>query len=182
MRQVGVTMLCAVSLVGGLAFAHQPTEKRGERHGSPGENEPRAARVTTSENVKVLLEIFRAVEERDDRRFNELSVPESEIHWPPSVKLQFKGRSWSETWGPLQPTETERRMNPRVVAASGHEVVVLWRQKGLSPAGERFDGEVLGLYQLRAGKLRRAQMFYFDAAAVSDYLARAAGQTLVPKE
>ena len=35
-------------------------------------------------------------------------------------------------------------MDPRVVAANGDEVVVLWRQRGVSRAGDRFDGEVLG--------------------------------------
>jgi ketosteroid isomerase-like protein len=50
---------------------------------------------------------------------------------------------------------------------------VLWRQKGVSAAGDRFDGEVLGLYRLREGKLARAQMFYFDTAAVATFLAKA---------
>jgi len=52
-------------------------------------------------------------------------------------------------------------------------VVVLWQQRGISAAGERFDGEVLGLYRLRDGKLARAQMFYFDTTAVNNFLARA---------
>ena len=64
-------------------------------------------------------------------------------------------------------------MDPRVVAAGEDEVVVLWRQRGVGPSGERFDGEVLGLYGFRDGKLARAQMFYFDAAAVAGFLARA---------
>jgi ketosteroid isomerase-like protein len=64
-------------------------------------------------------------------------------------------------------------MDPRVVAASDQEVVVLWRQRGLSPIGGRFDGPVLGLYQVRDGKLARAQMFYFDTSAVAGFLADA---------
>jgi len=64
-------------------------------------------------------------------------------------------------------------MDPRVVVANEAEVVVLWRQRGLSPAGERFDGEVLGLYQVREGKLLRAQMFYFDTVAVANFLGKA---------
>jgi hypothetical protein len=35
----------------------------------------------------------------------------------------------------LQPTEAERRMDPRVVAASEEEVVVLWRQRGVDSGG-----------------------------------------------
>jgi len=80
---------------------------------------------------------------------------------------------WGETWTPLQPTEAERRMDPRVVAANGNEVVVLWHQRGLSPNGERCDSEVLGYYRLRDGKLARAQMFYFDPVSVAAFLQRA---------
>jgi ketosteroid isomerase-like protein len=47
------------------------------------------------------------------------------------------------------------------------------RQRGLSPSGERFDDEVLGLYEVRDGKFARAQMFYSDGAAVQRFLASA---------
>jgi len=72
-------------------------------------------------------------------------------------------------------------MDPRIVAAGGEEVVVLWRQRGVSPAGERFDGPVLGLYRVRGGKLARAQMFYFDTAALGAFLANAARQATAPR-
>jgi ketosteroid isomerase-like protein len=36
---------------------------------------------------------------------------------------------------------------------------------------------VLGLYQVRDGKLARAQMFYFDTATVNDFLVRAKNLT-----
>jgi ketosteroid isomerase-like protein len=53
--------------------------------------------------------------------------------------------------------------------------VVFWQQRGVSPAGLRFDGSVLGLYQVREGRLARAQMFYFDTAALVSFLERAQG-------
>jgi hypothetical protein len=62
------------------------------------------------------------------------------------------------------------------VAISEDEVVVLWQQRGVSPSGDRFDGPVLGLYQLRAGKLARARMFYFDTAMLVSFLASAESQ------
>src|SRR5262249_56372910 len=146
-------------------------------------------RVTAKEkNVKALLEIFSLIERRDPQHPNtqralELFEPDVEFHWPDSLPYggttrgsNIKERSWGATWNPLQPTETERKMDPRVVAASDDEVVVLWQQRGISPAGERFDGEVLGLYRLRDGKLARAQMFYFDTEAVARFLARAKNQ------
>jgi len=126
------------------------------------------------ENRNLLLRVFSAIEQRNDRRFAELLHPDFEIHWPASLPYgEGKARTWTETWNPLQPTEVERRMDPRVVATNEGEVVVLWRQRGLIPSGDRFDGEVLGLYQIRDGKLARAQMFYFDTVAVAGFLAKA---------
>ena len=128
--------------------------------------------VSAEENKELLISVFTAIEQRDDQRFAELLHPDFEIHWPPSLPYgSGKGRTWSDTWGPLQPTAEERRMDPRIVGANEEEVVVLWRQRGLSPSGQRFDGEVLGLYQIRDGKLARAQMFYFDTAEVAAFLA-----------
>jgi ketosteroid isomerase-like protein len=144
--------------------------------GERGKGGERNASGSNRKNVEVITEIFEALEQRDERRFNALCAPDFEIVWPASLPYGVPGvgrYTWSETWNPLQPTDQERRMDPRVVAASGDEVVVLWRQKGVSAAGERFDAEVLGLYRLREGKLARAQMFYFDTAAVAAFLAKA---------
>jgi ketosteroid isomerase-like protein len=138
---------------------------------------------TAQQNAAAILEIFGAVERRDERRFNALSKPDVEVVWPPSLPYGGTTRpvdddrpTWSQTWEPLQPTEREREMDPRVVAASDDEVVVLWRQRGVTAAGDRFDGQVLGLYRLQDGKLARAQMFYFDTVAVAGFLAKAKGE------
>jgi hypothetical protein len=44
---------------------------------------------------------------------------------------------------------------------------------GADAKGDRFDGEVLGIYRFQEGRLARAQMFYFDAVAVKRFLANA---------
>jgi len=142
------------------------------------------------DNVDVILKIFRAVERRDREAFEALCQPDVTLHWPPPLPYGGSFRAsaaetrqspnWEETWGSLQPTDGERQMDPRVVAADNDEVVVLWRQRGVSPAGERFDGQVLGLYQLRDGKLARAQMFYFDPAGAVRFLAQARLQAPAP--
>jgi ketosteroid isomerase-like protein len=138
--------------------------------------------MTASETVAIVLDAFRAVEERDDARLLELYHPEGELHWTPSLPFGGTSRAgvkdragprWSQVWEPFQPTEAERRMDPRVVAATQKEVVVLWHQRAVSPSGKRFDDEVLGLYEVRDQKLARAQMFYFDAIAVQRFLAAA---------
>jgi ketosteroid isomerase-like protein len=131
-------------------------------------------------NIQTMLGVFAAVEHRDQTRMLELCTPDVEFHWPKSLPygrqvgtLTTRGPGWGDTWTPLQPTEAERRLDPRVIAASETEVVVHWMQRGLSPSGERFEGEVLGLYRLRDGKLARAQMFYFDTVAVAQFLSSA---------
>jgi uncharacterized protein len=140
---------------------------------------------TRQKNVEVMLKIFSAIEHRDPQRLDmqrELLLfhPDVEFHWPPSLPyggtslgLETEGATWSRTWDHLQPNEAERRMDPRVAGVSDNEVVILWRQRGVSPAGDRIDTPVLGLYQLRNGRLTCAQMFYFDTAAVLRFLAKA---------
>jgi ketosteroid isomerase-like protein len=145
-----------------------------------------------SENADLVLEIFRAVERRDRERLFDLYHPEIEFVEAPSLPYggtfrgleearreavgDPQGSTWLDTWGPLQPTEKERSMDPRVVAENHEEVVVLYRQRAVEPGGERFDNPVLGLYRLRDSRLARAQMFHFDTAALVSFLDRAANR------
>jgi ketosteroid isomerase-like protein len=140
-------------------------------------------------NEEVVLAVFRAIEERDREALFELFHEDVELHEAPSLPYGSEGisgkeamqaqletapeRSWLGTWGPLQPTEAERRMDPRVVAARGKEVVVYYVTRALAPNGERFESPVLGLYEVRDGGFARAQMFHFDTAAVVEFLERA---------
>jgi ketosteroid isomerase-like protein len=137
--------------------------------------------MTRSASTGIVMAAFAAVEERDERRLAELYHPQVEFCWPPSLPyggsvrgaaaLQAGDRTgFDQAWDPLQPTWHERRMDPRVVAATGQDVVVLWHQRGLRPDGQRLDMEVLGLYGVRDGKFARAQMFYFDTTAVLRFL------------
>jgi len=175
-----MSLLLGTSMVLGTATV---TLSQVEKNGEGKKTEAIAS--TREKNIEVMREIFRAIEQRDPQRMNlqrelQLVQPDVEFHWPPSLPYggttrggKRGGPTWGETWNPLQPTEAERRLDPRVVAASEDEVVVLWRQRGISPAGDRFDQPVLGLYQVREGKLARAQMFYFDTAAVAGFLSKA---------
>ncbi len=120
-------------------------------------------------NVRVVLEVFAAIEQRDTARFLAHTHPEFTICWPPSLP-------WNDGVPPLQPTAADRQMHPEVIAAADDQVVVRWHQRGRSPAGLDFDGQVLGLYEVRQERLARAQMFYFDTDAVKRFLDDAAGQ------
>jgi ketosteroid isomerase-like protein len=134
-----------------------------------------------SKASEVVLQAFRAVEERDHEALVALYHPQVEFHEAPSLPYggDAAGREevaadlgWLETWGPLQPTGAERRMDPRVIADDGEQVVVLYTQRAVDAAGNRFEAPVLGLYEVRDGKFARAQMFHFDTAAILDFLAR----------
>jgi ketosteroid isomerase-like protein len=138
---------------------------------------------TEKANATVMLDVFNAIERRDAQRLAELCHPDVELSWPAALPYGGTTRgvateppSWMHTWAPLQPTDAERSMEPRLVASSGDEVVVLWRQRGRSASGERFDGPVLALYTVHDRRLARAQMFYFDTRAVVEFLERAGGR------
>jgi uncharacterized protein len=139
-------------------------------------------------NAEVVLTVIRAVEERDADALFELYHDDVELHDAPSLPYgHARGKTamreqletaqettWLGTWGPLQPTEAERRMDPRVVATAEDEVAVLYTTRALAPDGERFESPVLGLYEVRDGKLARGQMFHYDTAAIVAFLDRAA--------
>lgn len=138
--------------------------------------------------TEVVLGVFSAVEERDEEKLFALCHDDVEFYDAPSLPYGGTTRgkaalwdrltkspetTWISTWGPLQPTEAERRMHPRVVATAGEEVAVLYTQRAVSVQGERFEAPVLGLYEVRDGKFARAQMFHFDTAEILGFLERA---------
>lgn len=146
----------------------------------------------SSATTEVALDAIKAVEQRDLEGLLALYHEDVEFHDAGSlpyggvnrglaaISKQLVNRpeeTWIGTWGPLQPTEAERRMHPRVIASAGDEVVVIYRQRALSPAGEYFDAPVIGLYEVRDRKLARAQMFHYDLAAVIAFLERARNAT-----
>jgi ketosteroid isomerase-like protein len=132
-----------------------------------------------TESERIVLEAFVAVDTRDNERLKRISHPEASFVWPESLRpSHFRtvrdevATSWEEVWEPFQPLPEfiTRKMSPQIVASSGARVTVLWHQRGVNQRGERLDCEVLGLYEVRDGLLYRAQMFYFDGAAVREFL------------
>jgi ketosteroid isomerase-like protein len=141
-------------------------------------------RSELSDNADVVLRSIRAVEQRDPAAVLELFDPDIELYWPPSLPyggvtrgvlamIESDRITWTATWDPLQPTDAERSMDPRVVSAQDDEVVVLWHQRAINEGGECLDELVLALYEVRDGRLARGQMFYFDPVAVGTFLSNA---------
>ena len=141
-------------------------------------------------NEEIVLAVFRAIEQRDHDALFDLYHDEVQLHDARSLPYGYEGiagkdamreqlehapeTSWLGTWGPLQPTEAVRRMDPRVVATNEDEVVIHYVTRALAPNGERFESPVLGLYEVRDGRLACAQMFHYDTAAIVAFLERAA--------
>jgi ketosteroid isomerase-like protein len=135
----------------------------------------------TEEKIQLVLEVFRAVEERDaDALFARY---DNDLEFHEAASLPFGGSyyglaevrqhalAWQRTWDPFQQA-AERRMEPRVIAATQEEVVIRWQQKGVNAAGERLVAPVLAHYRIRGDKVVRAQMFHFDTAAVVRFLSQ----------
>lgn len=141
--------------------------------------------------AEVTLEVFRAIEERDRERLFALYHEQVEFDWPRSLPyggvVRGKARArqqlesapeetWLGAWGPLQPTEAERAMDPEVIHSDGSRVVIAYTQRALSSAGERFEEPVIGIYRIRDGLFASAQMFHYDTAAIAAFLERSQAQ------
>lgn len=140
-------------------------------------------------NAEVVLAVFRAIEERDREALFELYDDGVELHEAPSLPYGYEGivgkeamrdqlenapeSTWLGTWGPLQPTDAERRMDPQVIATNGDEVVVRYTTRAIAADGERFESPVIALYEVRDGRLARARMFHYDTAGFIAFLERA---------
>jgi hypothetical protein len=143
-------------------------------------------------DAEVVLAVIRAVEQRDGGRLLELYHPQVQFHEAPSLpyggvvdgvpalREQMSdappGNTWLGTWDPLQPTPTERSCDPRILAEQDGQVVALYRIRAVGPDGERFQSPVVGLYEVRDGKLARAQMLHFDTQRINEFLQRARGK------
>ena len=139
-------------------------------------------------DAEVVLGVIKAVEERDAEKLFELYHEDVELHEAPSLpyggtvkgvpslKEQLESapeETWLGTWGPVQPTEDERRFDPRGISEKDGEGVVLYHMRAVAPHGERFDSPVIGLYEVRDGKFFRAQMFHYDTQGINAFLEHA---------
>lgn len=112
----------------------------------------------TRRSAEIVLETFRAVEDWDLERRLSLYHPDVELVWPESLPYggTFRGpespppgRTWEKRGTRSSQPERSAEWIPRVIAAAGDDVVVLYHQRGVNQAGQRFDQEVLGWFHGR---------------------------------
>lgn len=129
----------------------------------------------SQENVETIRGLFAGVEERDLEAYLAAGHPEVVIREPVSLPYggEYRGlegmrrhaAGWMRTWAVLQPGE-ERKLDAAFIDA-GDYVVARWRLRARAPAGDGIlDMPMVGIYELRDGKLVGAQMFYSDTAAL----------------
>jgi ketosteroid isomerase-like protein len=148
-----------------------------------------------SPDAEVVLAVIRAIEERDAGTMLRLFHDEVELH--EAASLPYGGatcgkarlgellerepeRTWLGTWGPLQPTAAERRMDARVIGEDAGLITVTYTLRAVSPSGGRFEAPVVALYRVRDGRFAWARMFHQDTVAVLAFLDRAAGELSDP--
>jgi ketosteroid isomerase-like protein len=131
-------------------------------------------------NEQLVIDMFRAVEERDLDRILQIYDPDVEFVWPPSLPGYggtYRGQdvldmntAFTAAWDPLQRTDDGRRLHARVIGSNEAEVIVLYHQRGTDRSGRTCETEVLGLYRVEAGRVTRLQMFYFDPERIARFL------------
>ena len=136
--------------------------------------------ATTSEAV--VLDAIRAVERRDRATLMALYHPDVTFGWPAGLPyggwhhgrdVMAMSEQFAQVWDPLQPTEAERQMDPRVVASVKDTVVVEYQWRGCDAGGRRFETPTLARYEVRDGLLAVAQMYHFDMPGLLEFLSQA---------
>ena len=133
----------------------------------------------SQENVETIRRLFWGVEERDLEAYTAAGHPEIVIREPGSLPyggdfyglegMRLHAARWMQTWAALQP-EDERKLEAAFIDA-GDYVVARWRLRARAPdEDETLDMPMMGIYELRDGKLVGAQMFYSDTTEVLRFL------------
>ena len=137
-----------------------------------------------STNEEVALATIRAVEQRDLETLHALYDPEVTFHWQPGLPYSgdFSGPDmagmtamFSAVWGPLQPDEETRRMDPRVLASNDDLVVIEYTWRARRPDGASFETPTLAKYRIANGRLIEAQMYYYDLPGLIEFVGASRG-------
>lgn len=128
---------------------------------------------------QLVLDMFRAVEDRDMDALAAAYHPDVEFIWPPGLpysgtfrrdEVVAMSEAFAATWDPVQPDAETRGLDPRILGKTGGQVAVHYVQRGRDAAGRSCEMPVVGLYTVADGRVRRLQMFYFDPAGTAEFL------------
>ena len=133
-----------------------------------------------ADNVETVRRLFRAVEERDLVGVLGAYDPEIAIHEADSLPYGGDHRGhdgakrhaygYLRAWNDLQSPE-EKKLDATFADAGDH-VVAFFRQMAHAADGKKIDLPVVGVYEVRGGRVVEARMFNFDTVEISKFLAR----------
>jgi hypothetical protein len=82
--------------------------RSGDDRGGAAEPQEGRAMKSNEENVQVIVQVFRVVEQRDPKGMDELLQPDAEFFWPSPLPYAGTWRpanpthpSWGESWVPF---------------------------------------------------------------------------------
>lgn len=122
----------------------------------------------SQDNVDAVRRLFKSVEERDLAGVLAAYDPEIVIREAESLPYgggyhglegaQQHARGYVQTWSHFQ-SSADKATDP-VFLDAGEHTVVLWRQRGSTGDGRKFDLPVVSIYQLRNRRIVESQMFH----------------------
>lgn len=128
---------------------------------------------------QVVMNALSALEARDLERLHALYHPDVCFHWPPGLpyagthcgrEVMAMTQLFSEIWSPLQPDAETRRLDPRILAVDGDEVIAEYTWRGRGANGSTFSTRTLARYEVRDGRLVDARMFHFDLLGLVSFI------------
>ncbi len=139
--------------------------------------------MSESGNERVVMDVLRAIEDRELDKLALLYHPEIWFSWQPGLpyagryhgsEVATMSRTFASAWEGLQPTRNERSMDPFVIAERGSTVMTNYTWKAKDQVGRRFQTPVVARYEIRDGLFAGAEMNYFDLLGVIEFLSVAA--------
>lgn len=136
-----------------------------------------------SGKVDVVRRLFKAVEERDLEAYLDCYDERIEIHEAESLPYGgvYRGpdgvvehaTAWGQAWDSLQ-TPEEHQLDATFFEGESETVAAVFRHRAVDRnRGERLDSPVVGIYDVRGGKIVRSQMFHADSAILAGFLQNA---------
>jgi uncharacterized protein len=133
----------------------------------------------SKQDIETVRQVFDAVRARDLQQLLAAYHPDIIIRDAPSLPYGgvYRGHEgaadhaagFMATWDPLQ--SAEQRSPKEELYEAGEYVVAHWRLRATGAHGGQIDAPVIDLFTIRDGKVADLQMFHFDTAALTRFLA-----------
>lgn len=135
-------------------------------------------------NIPVVRRLLEAVERRDFESMLDCYAPDVEIN--ESDDLPYGGtyrgyegvrehaEGFMRTWGRFQTEARDAKLDARFTEGTDGLVTAIFRHRANDPERrEQLQGDEVGVYEVRDGKVVRSQMFHFEQGTLARFLREA---------